>query len=160
MQTVLEAEATTTPTETNGQMLLEETADETKPEVVKLPGVPTEEIAVPTTPPTAEEIHQAIKTLTSLQANAGGEVSEGEHGDIFLCYDLCMRVRGEKDLHITDRRILHRILLPEGLPSATSDMEAALYSIIQPFKQHLMGIIGRQTALTHGDIPKRILNSK
>ncbi len=81
-------------------------------------------------------------------------MSEGEPGDIFLCYDVCMRVRGEPDLHITDRRVLHRILLPEGLPSAPTDMETALYSIVMPFKQHLMGIIGRQTAMTQGDIPR------
>ncbi len=127
-----------------------------------IPGVPDEEIVEILTPPppTPQEILAAIQLLTSLQADAEGEVSEGDEGDIFLCYDISLRIRGEKTFRIRSSRCLHGILLPEGLPSATSEMESALFTITQPVKQKLMGIVARLTTQTRGGIPRPLLEMK
>ncbi len=158
---VLEVETVVTPTAMPERMLLGVIAEEattTEPaEETPIPGVPTEQITEEPRLATGEEIHKALQTLISLQTSVSGEVSEGEPGDIFLCYDISMRVRGEKDLHIVDRTVLHRALLPEGLPSAPSEMEGALFTIIKPFKHHLMGIIGRLTTAGGGSIPQPTL---
>lgn len=124
------------------------------------PGVPDSEIVAEPTPPTPEAILGAIQILTSLQAGAEGEVSEGEPGDIFLCYDISLRIHGEKTFRIKSSRCLHGILLPEGIPSATSEMESALFTITQPIKQRLMGIVARLTTQVRGDIPRPKLEFK
>jgi hypothetical protein len=124
------------------------------------PGVPDSEIEEETPPPTPKAILEAIQILTTLQANAEGEVSEGEPGDIFLCYDISLRIQGEKTFRIKSSRCLHGILLPEGIPSATSEMESALFAITQPIKQKLMGIVGRLTTHVRGEIPRPRLESK
>jgi hypothetical protein len=124
------------------------------------PGVPDSEIEEPPLPPSPKDILAAIQLLTSLQADAEEEVSEGEPGDIFLCYDISLRVRGEKPFRIKSSRCMHGVLLPEGIPSATSEMESALFTITQPIKQKLMGIVGRLTTQVRGEIPRPRLESK
>jgi hypothetical protein len=82
---------------------------------------------------------------------------EGEPGDVFLCYDLSLRIHGEPPLRLKGSRCMHRILLPEGLASATTEMESTLFTVVQPLKQRLLAKIGLMTSHNRGEIPRPTL---
>jgi hypothetical protein len=153
------SEETVEPTPDDPDVVVEDPAPLAE-NLTPTPGVPDSEIVEEAPPPTPQAILEAIQLLTSLQANAEGEVSEGEPGDIFLCYDISLRIQGEKTFRIKSSRCLHGILLPEGIPSATAEMESALFGITQPIKQKLMGVVGRLTTHVRGDIPRPKLEFK
>lgn len=117
---------------------------------------PSEEIVEPL-PPTTEEIHKAILLLATLQLQAEECVSEGDPGDVFLCYDLSLRIRGEEPVRVRGMRCMHRILLPEGLASATTEMESTIFTVVQPLKQSLLAKIGQITSNNKGSAPRPAL---
>ena len=107
-----------------------------------------------TTPPTVQEIHSAIKTLTALQRSAEGVVGEGKPGDVFLCYDLTLRVHGQEAFNVTGVKTMHQILTEEGLPSATIEVESTLFNVLQPVKNRILALVGELTALRRGEVPR------
>lgn len=83
-----------------------------------------------------------MQVLLSARAQEeDGLCEDVPEGDIFLLYDLSVRVRGFKPYRVRNLMPLHKMLDEEGFPEASSAMEVAVSQIVRPVKSHILGLL-------------------
>lgn len=88
--------------------------------------------------PDPEEIYDALSVIAQLMTSCKKPVTEGSPGDVFLAYQVSMRIHGEVPMMINGLLPMHGVLTPEGVDTAPGELSAALERIAMPLKNRLM----------------------
>ncbi len=89
-------------------------------------------------PADPSEVYDAILVLARSLSTSRERVTEGSPGDVFLAYQIALRVHGDLPMVIEGVMPMHGILTPEGIDTAPDEVMIALSRIGMPFKNRLL----------------------
>lgn len=92
--------------------------------------------------PSARMLQKALEAIIQSKACADvGLANDVKPGDVFLLYDLSLRLHGQEPYRVCDQIPMHGILTQDGLPDAPAVFEQALAQLIRPIKSYATGLI-------------------